>query len=264
MSNALLFQYDKDHAEYIQSKDPQSLLLMLKRISHSQKIPYESRSQPLLRLLSDSADELMLNSLEISVFYIFLERFGWVEVGISLHFLLLYIGLSAKKSMGAYTNHIQEHFNKKIKNFEENFRKWEEHIKRYTGISLVEINEAYNHLLSENFENVVNYNFYVDEILQISPPYQIEGKDFLREHDNSNREDVVSLRDRDNSGEILDEIIKSVSKDKGILQGSEGAYSKINSICREYLVDTQTEEIIMSGGGRKKKANSFLVCLNGI
>ncbi|OMJ73530.1 hypothetical protein SteCoe_27753 [Stentor coeruleus] len=261
MSNALLLQYDKDHAEYIQSKDPQSLLLMLKRISHSSKIPHESRFQPLLRLLSDSADELMLNTIEIAVFYIFLERFGWVEVGISLHILLLYIGLSAKKSIGSYTNHIQEHFNKKIKNFEENFRKWEDHIRRYIEISLVEINEAYNQLLSENFENIVNYNFYVDEILQISPPYQIEGKEFLRENDNSNREPIINIRN--NSEEIMDEVIKNIGKNKGNLQGLEGAYSKINAICREYLADTKTEEIAMSDCGRKK-ANSYLVCLSRI
>lgn len=264
MSNALLFQYDKDHADYIKSKDPQSLMLMLKRVSYSPKIPYEFRSQPLLRLLSDSADELMLNSLEIAVFYIFLERFGWAEVGISLHFLLLYTGLSAKKSMGVQTNHIQEHFNKKVKNFEENYRKWENHIRKYIETSLFDINEAYNDLLSENFEKVVNYNFYVDEILQISPPYQVEGKDCLREYDNSNREPVVNIRNRNNSGEILEGVIKSVGKDRNSLQGFEGAYSKINTICREYLVDTQTQEIAMDDCGGKKKANSFLVCLGRI
>ncbi|OMJ72392.1 hypothetical protein SteCoe_29185 [Stentor coeruleus] len=264
MTNLLLLQYDKDHAEYIQSKDTQTLILMLRRISHSSKISQEFRSQPILRLLIDSAEELMLNSFEVAVFSTFLERFGWKEVSMSPHFLMIYVGLCVKKYMGGYTNHIQEYFNKKIRNFEENYRRWEERVKFNLDVSLVDINEAYKKLSSEDSENIVNYNFYVDEILQISPPYQIEVKDSSREPEYAAREHDIITRQRLNSSESIDEIIKSEFKDMNLSQKQEEIYEKVTSACQEYFLETKTQELPMSKDHGKKNKNSFLFYMGRI
>jgi hypothetical protein len=180
--NLLLKTYEKQHTEYLQCKDTQTLILMLKRISNCPEIPQQFRFQPMLRLLIDTVYELIMDPFEIAVFALYLERFGWRDNTLSPHFLLLHVGYASKKYMCSDISHIQEYINRKISNFKLMYENWESNILSLLTVTVVELNESYKKLTSEDYENIVNYNFYVDEILHISPPYQTEMKDVFKNH----------------------------------------------------------------------------------
>ena len=254
-------KYEKEHSEYAHHKDSQTVVLMLKRLSNLPKIPQEFRSQPILRLLIDSAQELMLDLFEIAVFGIYLDRFGWQDSSFSAHFLLMYVGYAAKKYMGSYINHIHEYIKRKISNFDENFEVWETKNFNFLEISIIDLNDWYSRLKNEGFDNIINYNFYVDEILQISPPYQIEQKENLASVNRLNKENNSTAEE---NFEITQGYKNSGKKteNSGKMTGFTGFYNKIEAVCTNYLSANKDSQVVFELPAVKKTKNVYLVALS--
>ena len=119
------------------------MILMLKRISCSDQISKEYQCQPVLRLLLDTAQELMLDLFEVAILDIYLRRFGWEENLLPAHYLILNTGYAAKVFMGSNISHINEYLNRKAKNFENNFNVWIEKYTNLLEVDIIEINETY-------------------------------------------------------------------------------------------------------------------------
>lgn len=78
----------------------------------------------------------------------------------------------------------QAYLASKYPEFSENYALWYEKHKNQLGVSPIELNEKFkdlNKLTSiQGQPKVVDYNYYVDEILQNSASYSVKSKDFFK------------------------------------------------------------------------------------
>jgi hypothetical protein len=201
----------------------------------------------------------MLNPFEVAVFSIFLDRLEWKEHGLSPHFTLIYVGMLAKEYLGSQLCHIQEHFAKRVSNFKEQFENWRENVVSIMNVSLVDINERFKSLNTEGFEGVINYNYYVDEILQISPPYQIEARDGARGVKKEKKEEAKEEGEEDKGLAIGFQI--SPIKMKAEETTENTAYEKLNSACSAFLTTIKLKEIQVPDIKMDHQKNSILLRL---
>lgn len=180
-----LQQYDDLHTAFLEEGISQLSHLLVRRIAHDAKIPPDYRSQPLLRLLTDTVQDMMMNELEIVVWAIYLERFIWKEGSGNLHQRLLQSAYAVKTYLNDDVSPYQAHLIEKFSNFTQSYNMWLASCKNYMGINPRDLNNKFKQLSksinSSGDPRVVDYNYYVDEILQISPPYHLESKNPLYE-----------------------------------------------------------------------------------
>ncbi|CAG9336051.1 unnamed protein product [Blepharisma stoltei] len=176
----LINRYEKEYLDFTSSGISQKAQLLIRRIVHSKEIPSEMRGQPLFRLLLDVYEKLSLNEIEVTVWSIYLDRFVWADQEFPLR-LLLIISAYAAKSYLSDARHFYEYIKSKIPGFEEVYRKWDFKNKGWLEVSGKELNLKYRYLsesvLACNEFRIIEYNYYVDEILQSSPPYRQDLKD---------------------------------------------------------------------------------------
>ena len=249
----LLLDYDKDCITFMNSNDSQLFARMLRRISNSPQISYISRAQPLLRLLIDAAQELLLTPIEIAVFDIYLSRFGWNDTSLPLDYLLFYVGLAAKRYLGGRIHHIAEHLNYKTRNFSDNFSRWDIGTYKELNIDMHQLNQAYNRLTEKSQEKCINYNYYVDEILQIALPYLTDSKE---RNEKLNRDSKI---ENEESSEETHTHATRISE-RSTRQGREAdngstvplshrvLYDKIDTICTEFLMSNQIQQTLSASG----------------
>ncbi|CAG9330253.1 unnamed protein product [Blepharisma stoltei] len=177
----LIEKYEEEHHEFMQYGLSQKSELILRRISMSKQVPYEFRIQPFFRLLVGAYQELNLNEIEVAVWAIYIERFVWPEPQATLHYLLVTTAFAAKLHMNDDTNHLKEYLKTKILGFEENFALWYSQNEKNMMISLQELNTVYSNLgewMEKSKDNMAfELNYYVDDILKSSLPYQSEAKE---------------------------------------------------------------------------------------
>lgn len=244
---SLLAEYDRSFTEYIQKIYSQDIIRMVRRISHSARIDPKFRSQSVLRLLVDSTQELMLSPFEVAVFAIYLDRFGWKEPFLSPHIMLTYVGLASKIFMEADVSHILKFLSGRIMNVEKEFKNWYKNIEEFTKINIVEINETYNGLSEISVSGIVNYSYYVDEILQISPPYKVVKKESLSNASFS----LAGL----NGVKILEE--ENYIDDLKI----GAAYDRIETLCKRFVNANAYSEAKVTEENKKAPANKLLIAI---
>ena len=242
------------------------MILMLKRISCSDQISKEYQCQPVLRLLLDTAQELMLDLFEVAILDIYLRRFGWEENLLPAHYLILNTGYAAKVFMGSNISHINEYLNRKAKNFENNFNVWIEKYTNLLEVDIIEINETYKILSEDNLTNVINYNYYVDDVLQISPPYQIEGKNNALKKENkvktqeSSKNKLPILKPVDANFSL--NVYKNEINFMPYHMNSDSIYNLISKVCTEYQEANNIPEIFLPTENKSKIANSYLAAIS--
>lgn len=214
-----LTKYNQEYNDFMQHKDSQSLTLMARKVLNSSQISPKVRCKPLFRLFIDTVRELMLTPLELSILSIFLEKFGWEEKNLSPDFLFLYLGFAAKKQLSHDISHILGYLNRKISHFSENYNIWESNTRQFFQVDIKEISIKFQYLSRDSSNSALNYNYYVDEILQISPPYHLESEE-------------VRLKKKAKKHEV------QVKKTNAILPVPSGKklqisklYEKIDSVC---------------------------------
>ena len=156
----------------------QTRQIYILRIVSDRKIPLQFQSMPLLRLIRHTVEEMMMNDIEIVMWAIYLDRFAWQEFSQCLK-LLLYISAYAVKSyLSSSLEPFQAYLTYKFNNFSLYFNKWLEKSKNKLCTSPRDLNKKFTYLsarLQPEEVYLINYNFTVDEILEMAPPYQHEG-----------------------------------------------------------------------------------------
>ena len=250
---SLLLDYEKDSNTFLNTSDSQLCSSMLKRISNSPLISYISRAQPLLRLLIDTAQVVMLTPIEITVFDIYLSRFGWNDTSLPLDCLLLYVGFAAKRYMGGRIHPIAEYLNYSTRNFSDGFYRWDNGTLKELDIDMYQLNEAYNKLTEKSLEKSINYNYYVDEILQISPPYQTDSKESIEKLNIEKRKGPKESAKEENAPRMnLPEMVSSMPKRETEVRtvpvSHRVLYDKIDTICTEFLIANQIQQTLIATG----------------
>lgn len=152
--------------------------LYILRIANDPKIPLQLKSLPLLKLVRQTVEEMMMNDIEIVMWAIYLERFVWKEFSVYLKILMYITSFAIKSYLGCSLEHYQAYLSFKFSNFTICFTKWLEKSKYKLSMAPKDLNKKFIYLSSriKSHEiSLVNYNYTVDEILDMAPPYQHEG-----------------------------------------------------------------------------------------
>ncbi|CAG9311087.1 unnamed protein product [Blepharisma stoltei] len=172
-----LEDYESLHSDFLQNGPSQLSSLLLRRIIQNPKIPCEFRSQTLFRLILDACQVLALNEVEISVWAIFLDKCVWTDNTAKLDYVLYYSALSAKSYTNSDVTPYLKYLSSKMSNFYNNYMQWTQRNRNCLEVTDRELNCIYKKLTAPQDESLVDYNFYVDDILQMAPPYMSDPRD---------------------------------------------------------------------------------------
>jgi hypothetical protein len=156
----------------------QSQQLFILRIATSPKIPSPFKSLPLLSLLTQTVKEMLMNDIEIVIWAIYLDRFAWKEACCSLKIILYITAFAVKSYLSCRLEHFHAFLSHKFPNFSSQFAAWLEKSSRRLSTLPKELNKKYVQLsqrIQNNELGLINYNFTVDSILEMAPPYQHEN-----------------------------------------------------------------------------------------
>ena len=165
---------------------------ILKRILCLASVSRSFKDFPMEKILADVAKELCMTELEIAVFSIYLNRFMWQEVP---HLVLVHLYILALASKIYFLEEIEAlalHINEKIPNFIEYFNAWMNRNELSTFVSVQELNKTFDELVRIPYKDLrVEYNFYVDSILESAPASVYEKPIWLEQI-------VLNVQDIDN------------------------------------------------------------------
>ncbi|CAG9322394.1 unnamed protein product [Blepharisma stoltei] len=178
-------QYDDMHREFIQFGMSQTSQLILRRIVQHPAVPSDRRCQPLLRLLLGTMQDLDLNEIETALWAIYLEKIGWADNEPSLHFLICYAAFAAKSYLNDDIRPYEAFLSGKIDNFQKNYEKFVNKYNVTLEVVSKDINKRFRELsrpiLASKSPSIIDYNFYVDDILSLSPPYHSDSSKLIKE-----------------------------------------------------------------------------------
>lgn len=174
-ASKLQVKYEHSLALYMHEGMSQASMLVLRRLISEADIPSPRNKECLMKLLTDASKELLLNELELVAWAIYMEKFVWKDLSLSLETLLLYSAFAVKSYMNDEVAMFQTHLNNRFINFTSQYNQWITKIRSRMGIPARELNTKYRKLTkpltSMDDIKVIDYNIYVDDILQVSPPY---------------------------------------------------------------------------------------------
>lgn len=155
----------------------QTRQLYILRIASDSKIPLQFHSLSLYQLIKHTVEEMMMNDIEIVMWALYLDRFAWKEFSPCLKVLLYITAYAVKSYLSSSLEHFQAYLSFKFTNFSVYFTRWLEKSKSRLSISPKDLNKKFNYLsarICPDEIRLINYNFKVDEILLMAPPYQHE------------------------------------------------------------------------------------------
>ena len=129
--------------------------------------PWHQTGRILIKVLNEAA----LSEVESICWLILIEKSLVYENHADLYHYLLFTAIRAKEILGCKINFIIKKFSKQTKNFEVNYFEWlETHLLHEVNVK--EINKKFSGLNRIKITEV-NYNYYVDSILETSNGYKI-------------------------------------------------------------------------------------------
>mmetsp|Transcript_21896 Transcript_21896/g.39940 ORF Transcript_21896/g.39940 Transcript_21896/m.39940 type:complete len:234 (+) Transcript_21896:1058-1759(+) len=168
-SRELLREYEVLQTSYSQEGATQTTQMFLRMIAASPTVPKTYRQVPLLKKLCEACKELMLNELEVALWAIYLERYVWPICDSQIS--LVFTAFAAKLYLNDDIEPVEAYLNRKINDFSSFYESWLED-KRFE-VTPRELNSKFRALtrivLQPEEDALVDYNFYVDDILQIAP-----------------------------------------------------------------------------------------------
>jgi DNA-binding winged helix-turn-helix (wHTH) protein len=169
-------RFEKQQERYIKEGLTQQAQLFLRRMTSSKKVPIEYKHLPLLRMLVETCKELILKEFEIAVWSIYLEKVVWSDKSISLPLSLYISAYVVKKNLNKDVSDLKSYLINKIPEFGNHASNWiSEHIDQIE-IKPYELNQKFKELSQPPAHDLIDYNFYVDDILQIAPPSSSSDK----------------------------------------------------------------------------------------
>ncbi|CAG9331552.1 unnamed protein product [Blepharisma stoltei] len=147
--------------------------VMLRRCVIYSDISTEIRRLPLLTLLTETAEEMVMNDLEIAVWSIYLKRFVWDDINQPFKAMLYITALAVKSYMNLSVQPFKAYLVTKIPNFSNIYNCWAGNRKNALSIFPQELNRVYKSLskpvISQDDLKLIDYNYYVDDILELAP-----------------------------------------------------------------------------------------------
>jgi hypothetical protein len=156
---------------------------MIWNIPQVVKLPNKILQLPLQNFLEESVKQMMITEPELAGFTLVLERLDLTNTEIPLEELLkicFFISKINFESDEDILKTMKDNLKAQFKNFEQNLMK----VNPSMPFSISEINKRYQKLNRFMHSNV-NYTYYVDDIIRLSPPYQISDKKFEKKEENS-------------------------------------------------------------------------------
>lgn len=176
--NAALKHYSVMQFEYMNSVFSQDIERVVRLISYNPLLFYFYRSQPIYMLISETVKILMMSLIEAIVYCEILSYDLQKHLENSADVFLAFVGYSVKKFFSTNLSIISEYLDTKFVKFSQNFENWEKNCGLSLNFSIKELNSLFEKHRKGSFE--VNLSYYIDRVLQISPPYQIESKETLK------------------------------------------------------------------------------------
>ena len=237
----LLKKYSKINSEYRNSIYIQEIDKIVKSISYNQKLFEMYRSQPIYMLISHTVQVLMMNLIEVTIYSQVLTRILNLNQTLPAEYFFIYVGWAVKKFFGDDLRCFIEYLKTKFINFEENFESWERGSGTLLNFSAKDLNVMFRQ--GRKGVNEMNLSYYVDHILHLSPPYQIESKELMKS----------ILGDKT---ELSDESLRRKGPDSKNQDLYIRAYEKINLALSKYTLETIESNCITNEQNDK---NQFLL-----
>jgi hypothetical protein len=170
----LLREYEALQANYSLEGASQTTQMFLRMIAASPQLPKACHQAPLLRYFYETSKELMMNELEVALWAIYLERLVWPMSDSPVSLVLSFAAFAAKLHLNDNIAPIEAHLNRRVVNFSALHEQWAEG--KQLSVTARELNskfKALHRVVQQPEEDaLVDYNYCVDDILQIAPSTQ--------------------------------------------------------------------------------------------
>lgn len=181
-------KYEKLLAVYMHQGISQLSTLIIRRLISEAVVPAPRHKESLVKLLSATAQDLLLSELEIVVWAIYLDKFVWRDFSMPLETLMLYSAFAVKTYMNEDTSVLKLRMSSRYPHFTARYNQWISKHRSRMGIPPKELNDKFKQLskplVSQDAVKLIDYNYYVDEILQISPPFSsVQGQTSTQERE---------------------------------------------------------------------------------
>ena len=163
---------EKLQNSYLKEGLSQQMTYYLKYLSRNPKIPTEHRSQALIQIFEECCKDFLLNDLEIVLWGIYQEKIVWQEKTRSPKIPLLYSAYASKQLLNLETDlsSLTGFISIKYQGFLPNYKTWSKRHIDSLSLSLRDINKSIKSYISLTVKDIIDYNYYVDELLHIAPP----------------------------------------------------------------------------------------------
>lgn len=159
--------YKEQHAKFYMTFRSE---IMIRRIIQFSSAPREYLSYPLIKLIIETACEMMMSEVEIAGFCIYLNRFIWPINTNHLIVLLYTVAFGVKYYFSNNMNPLLAHIRSKIPNFLQVVNFWINRNEEDLKIDFSELNRTFEKLIKQPYDDLqTDYNFYVDFILEMAP-----------------------------------------------------------------------------------------------
>jgi len=171
--NRMLENYYELHSSFIRDGISQQSQHLLRKIAQGPEVPELAKLHPLLLYFNNAIQDFLMNELEIVVLGIYLEKFIWQDKYLNAEMLVKYACYAAKVYLAEDINPIDAFLCHRFPGFIENFTSWKQNYKSLMSINPKDLNDKFKELskavVVPGNTKVMDYNFYVDEILQYNP-----------------------------------------------------------------------------------------------
>jgi hypothetical protein len=143
-------------------------LRMVDSLLNSSKIPEETKITKLKQLVFQIFNETCLNELEVAAWAMILESSVWPSKKYELSLALINSAVFSKEILGEDVEYLLLKFSEKVFDFRTVYKEWKRG--QPEGLSVKRLNSMYK-ALNKGKTRVINYNYYVDDVLFQYLPY---------------------------------------------------------------------------------------------
>ena len=185
LSNSIIIDENNKNIEYLnqyqiyltEEFNSRCVYLIISFMNQSKDFPEEYRTkQDFPKILISVIKSLMMNEFEISIYTLYIDKYGWKSSKINFKEYFIYLGLYTKQLTMSKDNFqiLINKFDNEISKTCISFEDWKKDISPYVP-TVIEINERYKFLNkpTNSFckKNFIDFNGIVDKIVKLSQSY---------------------------------------------------------------------------------------------
>ena len=185
LSNSIIIDENNQNIEYLnqyqvyltEEFNSRCVYLIISFINQSKDFPEEYRTkQDFPKILISVIKSLMMNEFEISIYTLYIDKYGWKSSKMNFKDYFIYLGLYTKQLTMSKDNFkiLIHKFDNEISKTSISFEDWKKEISPYVP-TVIEINERFKFLNkpTNSFckKNFIDFNGIVDKIVKLSQSY---------------------------------------------------------------------------------------------